>query len=315
MNIYLIGHIAPDLDSVAAPVAYAEFLDKSKRYEDSKVIPVLSGDVNKETEFVFKEAKIDLPLNINDISIDPTDAFILVDHNEISQRHPKIPHEQVIEIIDHHKINIDFVSPIRLDVKPYGSTSTIVYEHFDTYGQKPSEGIAKLMLAAILSDTQGLKSSTTTGIDSEYAHQLAKTTETDIERFTFELFKSKSDITGMTPQDIARKDYKIFDFDGKKVFINQIETVEPDKILDMQEEIARALEEIKSIEGAGQAYCVVTDVLKVNSHIIFSTDEEKSVAEKAFTTQAQGKSADIGPRTSRKKDIAPEIERVILYTK
>jgi inorganic pyrophosphatase/exopolyphosphatase len=75
--------------------------------------------------------------------------------------------------------------------------------------------------------------------------------------------------------------------------------------------LQEALEEIKSQEGVGQAYIVVTDVIKVNSHIIYTTDEEEKVIEKAFTAEGEGGIADIGPKMSRKKDIAPAIEKTL----
>ncbi len=180
------------------------------------------------------------------------------------------------------------------------------------YGLKPSKEVAGLILASILSDTQGLKASTTTGYDSHIANELAKQTSNDIEKFTFEIFKAKSDITGLSTEEIATKDYKIFDFGGKKVLINQTETVEPEVILNMKDELIEVMNGLKVKLGASQTYCVVTDILKVNSHIIYTTPEEKAVVEKAFTTEGHEGVADIGPRMSRKKDIAPEIEAVII---
>ncbi|MFC1621769.1 DHH family phosphoesterase [Patescibacteria group bacterium] len=311
MNIYIVGHKSPDLDSIVVPVTYAEFLKKSKRYEGSNIIPVASGQPNKETEFVFEKIGVELPKPFDEVTLEKEDAIILVDHNEESQRHEKVVGEQVIEIVDHHKININFTSPIRIDAKPLGSSSALVYEYFDTYGIKPSEGASKLMLAAILSDTQGLKSSTTTGYDSEVAHRLAEETGLDLEKFTFEIFKAKSDITGLSVEEIAKKDYKILDFGGTKVFINQLETVEPDKILEMAKEIADAMENVKVELDVSQTYTVVTNVLKINSHIIYTTEEEQAIAEEAFTTEGDENVADIGPLMSRKKDISPAIEKVI----
>ncbi len=149
MNIYITGHKSPDLDSVASAVEYTEFLTKAKRYEGSALIPLIAESANKETEFVFKKFGVDLPKAITELTIDPTDAFILVDHNEQSQRSEKVINEQVIEIIDHHKINVNFTSPVRIDVKPLGSTSSVIYEHYKMYGLKPSKEIMGLMLCAI----------------------------------------------------------------------------------------------------------------------------------------------------------------------
>lgn len=311
MNIYITGHKSPDLDSIVSALAYAEFLKKNKTYADAKLIPVRAGEANKETQHIFKKFEAELPESLDTFEIEPIDAFILVDHNEDAQRHEKVVSEQIIEIVDHHKLNVTFAAPLRVDVKPVGSTSTLIAELFDMYDLKPSDKIAKLMLSAILSDTQGLKSSTTTGLDAHYAQEMKTDLEMDLEKLTFELFKAKSDITGLAPEEIVTKDYKIFDFGEKKVFINQVETVEPEKILAQKDALIEALEETKAKLGAGQAYNVITDILEVNSQILYTTEEEEKVLEEAFTAEGESGVINVGPKMSRKKDIAPAIEEVV----
>ncbi len=312
MKIYIVGHTPPDLDTLSSTIAYKEFLDKSNRYERTEVIAVNSGKTNNEMEYVFDRFGVKIPKDLSEYKIESDDAFILVDHNEESQRHPSVKAEQIIEIVDHHKININFTSPIRLDVKPLGSTSTIIYEHFEMYGIKPSTSTAGLMLASILSDTQGLKSSTTTGMDSIYAKKLAKLINVDLDRFIFDLFKAKSDISKLTPYEIVTKDYKIFEFGNKTVFINQVETVEPELVISKKAELINEMSIVKSKMNVEQAYCAITDILKINSQVIYSTNEEKKIVEKAFMTEGKDNVADIGPKMSRKKDIAPPIESAII---
>jgi len=309
MKIYITGHISPDLDSISSAYTYAEYLKKSKRYEGIELIPVRVGEPNNETQFVFKKLNIELPKHLDEYKIEETDGFILVDHNEESQRYEKIKSEQVLEIVDHHKINVAFTSPVRIDVKPFGCTNSIINELFEMYGIEASKETKALMLSAILSDTVGLKSSTTTGFDSEVAHKLAKELDMEIERYTFEIFKAKSDLTGLSVEDIIKKDFKIFDFSGTKVFIDQVETVEPEEVLKHKDAIIALLDNIKAQEGASQAYVIITDILKINSQAIYSTETEKHIIERAFTTQGVDGIADIGPKMSRKKDIAPAIEK------
>ncbi|MCA9308412.1 DHH family phosphoesterase, partial [candidate division WWE3 bacterium] len=250
--------------------------------------------------------------NISEVSFTNTDQIILVDHNEEAQRVESINNDNVVEIVDHHKININFTKPLRIDVRPLGSTSTVVMQLFKENNVEASKDTKALALAAILSDTQGLKASTTTGTDAEFAEQLAKDLDLDLEKLTFEIFKAKSDITGLTVNQIATKDFKVFEFGTQKVFINQIETVEPETILENAKVYAQELENVKVQHGASQGYIVVTDILKVNSHIIYSNDIEKQIAEEAFTTTGDEFVANIGPKMSRKKDIAPAIEKVVL---
>lgn len=312
MKIYVIGHVSPDLDAISSAYEYAEYLHKSKRFEGSEIIAARAGEPNNETKVIFEKFGAELPILMDDVEVEETDAFVLVDHNEESQRHSKVVNEQVIEIVDHHKISINFTSPLRIDVRPLGSTSSIVYELFNMYGIKASEESLGLILCSILSDTQGLKASTTTGYDSEIAKEIAKNLKLDLDKLTFEIFKAKSDLTGLTVEEIVQKDYKVFDFNGKKVFIDQVETVEPEKVLEMKEDIVSTLDSVKSKLGVGMGFVVITDILKINSQVIYTNDEEKEIIEKAFTTNGSNNIADIGPRMSRKKDIAPEIEKTLL---
>lgn len=312
MNIYIVGHISPDLDSVAASIEYLEFLNKTNRYPKDTLKVALAGKPNKETQFVFEKFGVEFPELLDNIQITEEDRFILTDHNEQSQRHPKIQNDQVIEIIDHHKLNINFNSLVRLDTKPYGSTSTIIYELFSIHSIKPSKEVQGLIISSILSDTQGLKSSLTTGYDSEVCHKISEELQIDIDKLTFDIFKAKSDIGGLTPEQIVAKDFKIFDFGGKSVFIGQVETVEPEKVLEQKDAILKAIDEVKVEQGVSQLYLIITDILKVSSIALYTTEAEKEVLERAFTTHGHDNIAEIGPRMSRKKDIAPEIEKIIL---
>lgn len=313
MKIYITGHISPDLDAIAAAVEYAEFLKQSKRYEDAEIIPVRPGDPNKETQFVFNKFGVPMPKSLDELTIDPSDKFILVDHNEESQRHPhpKVTHEQIIEIVDHHKVNINFPTPVRINVQPVGSTSTIIYELFEIYKFQAPQNIEGLMLCGILSDTVGLKSSTTTGVDSTIAHKIVQNNGWNMEELIFELFKAKSDLTGLSAEQIVNKDVKVFEFGTKKVFIGQVETVEPDKVIAQKDSIIKALADVRAKQGVAQAYLFVTDILKLNSHAICSTDDEMKVLEKAFTAVSDDHIFDVGPVISRKKDIAPAIEKAL----
>ncbi len=312
MNIYVIGHINPDLDSIVAAHTYAEFLKHTDRYKGMEVIPLRTDGCNRETTTVFEKFNTPLPQHIDEVKIGETDAFVLVDHNEEAQRHEKIPAEQVVEILDHHKSNLNFNTPLRIDFKPLGATSSLVYEHFKMYGYDMTKENKALILAAILSDTQGLKSSTTTGMDSQFAHEIGEELGLDLNALTFEIFRAKSDIEGLSVEELVTKDYKIFKYGEIEVFIDQIETVEPDKLLNQKDALLDTLKETKAKLGVGQAYVVITDILEVNSFALYTTEEEKRVLEKAFLAEGEDGIMDIGPRLSRKKDIAPKIEEIIL---
>ena len=314
MRVFVIGHISPDLDAISSAVAYAEFLTKSDSYNGIEIIPVRAGEPNRETKYIFKKFGVEIPKHIEEFNIEEDDVFILVDHNEGRQRHNLIPENQIVEVNDHHRIDVSFVDPVKMDVKPFGATSTLIYEHFGIYGVKASKKIEAILLSSILSDTQGLKSATTTETDVKTSKEIAESLELNMDKLTIEIFKQKANFDHMHPIDLVKRDYKVYGFGTKEVLINQIETVNPESIIDIKKELLPALEEAKSEIKVDFGFIILTDILNGNSKIIYSTDEEKKVVEKAFITKGHENMADIGSRMSRKKEIAPAIEKTLLET-
>ncbi len=311
MTIYTIGHLSPDLDAIASAVAYADFLIRSGRYPDYDIVPLRPGEPNREVINLFKKFSLDIPASIDDVEIKPEDKFVLVDHNETTQRHPKIQNDQIIEVLDHHKVNVNFGSPIRFDVRPVGSTCSIIFDIFQSEKITPSHEIAGIILSAKLSDTLSLKSATTTRKDVDIANYISDEYGLELPRLTFEVFKAKSDLSGMSMHEVIKKDYKVFEFSGKKVFISTVETVEPDKVMGHKQDIVTELGKVKAELGVDLGFVFVSDILKIYSIGIYQTEEEKNIINRAFNVNASENAVNVGPITSRKKDIAPAIEKAL----
>jgi len=312
MSTYIIGHIKPDLDSAVSAVSLKYLFDRGECFQRRKTIPVLASPANKETQIIFKKVKAPLPKVLKKYQINPNDLFVLVDHSEKSQRLKGIKNEQITDIFDHHKMVVNFSTPIFITTKPWGSTNTIIYWFMQISQIRPSRQIASLMLAAILSDTVGLKSATTTDTDRQSVKELNKIAQIpDIDALTLEIFKAKSNINNLTPAQIVTNDYKIYKFSGRKVLINQVETVEQEKVLSQKQKLLKAMEKVKIKQKLDLIFMVISDVLKVNSKLIYSNEQERKIVEKAFQGKGEANVLDIGSRLSRKKQIAPEIERVL----
>jgi len=315
MNTYIFGHLKPDTDAVVAAMAL-EYLhnhvqEKNPAHENSKAVIV--GPLNPETTFLFDKFNIESPQIISASDIKEDDQIILVDHNEESQRLEGINQDQIVSIVDHHKANINLNQPVCLIFRPWGSTSTVIYHMMKMKGVAPDKTIASLMLAAILSDTVGFKSATTTIKDETFGKELAQIAEiSDVDAFTLEIFKAKSDISKLTDEQIVTNDYKIFDFGGKRVLIDQLETVEQDVILsDKKEGLLKAMNTVKTGQGVDYIFVAITDILKVNTKLLILGNESGEVATKAFGGTIENNILDIGPKMSRKKEMAPAIEKAL----
>lgn len=71
--IYITGHKNPDTDSICAPIAYAEFKNKTGRIP---AIPVRLGEVNRETKFVLDYFDVEQPKLIDTVKVQVEDLSI-----------------------------------------------------------------------------------------------------------------------------------------------------------------------------------------------------------------------------------------------
>ena len=227
---FILGHIQPDTDSVVAALGL-EYLYKQKDcfgYSDPQA--ATAGPINGETKYLFERFGVKPPTQVTAQDIKPEDQVVLVDHNEDSQRLPDLKADQIVDIIDHHKVNLQLASPIFMTFKTWGSSTTIVYWLMQQNQVQPDQKLASLMLSAILSDTVGFKSSTATQRDRDEAHELAQLAGlSDIEALTLDIFKAKSDVSRLSADQLATNDYKVAEINKQRVFINQVETVEQTK--------------------------------------------------------------------------------------
>src|SRR5687767_15117551 len=309
MKHYILGHAKPDVDATVAAISLTQYFHQ---IGDQTATAVIADPINPETEFVFKKFNQETPPLLISNQILEEDRIVLVDHNEEEQRLEGINPDQITGIVDHHKANINFGHPTTIDIKPWGSTNTIIYFKFKNKNLSIDQKLASLMLCAILSDTVGLKSSTVTEKDKQAVVDLSKLAGiTDIDALTLEIFKAKSNISSLSPEEIVRNDFKVFDF-SKKTFIGQLETVEQNEVLSTRkDELIKAMAEVKKQENVELLFLAITDILKVNTKILILDEEEKEVAQKAFHGQVSDNIIDIGAKLSRKKDIAPPIEEAL----
>ncbi len=313
MKTYVISHLKPDTDSVVAAMALAKLYQNVTCFGYQNVTAAITATVNPETAFLLDKFAMTAPAIIKASELDVQDQVILVDHNEASQRLAGLDPNQIVEIVDHHKANLNFEQPIYLTFKTWGSSNTIIAFMMKKNDFEPDQKLASLMLAAILSDTVGFKSATCTPRDKEMAAWLAQIAKIDdLDAFSLEIFKAKSDVSKLSCEEIVKNDYKVFDFGGKKVMIDQLETVEQDKVLSEKKTcLLEAMAKVKKELQVDMIFVAITDILQVNTKLLIIDEAANEVATKAFGGTSKEQILDIGGRLSRKKEIAPPIEKVL----
>ncbi|MFT4900763.1 MAG: manganese-dependent inorganic pyrophosphatase [Lentimonas sp.] len=201
----------------------------------------------------------------------------LVDHSERGQSIDGLEDAEVIEIIDHHRLgDIETIQPLSIDVRPLGSTASILYDHIKEAGIEMPASIAKLLLGALISDTLLLTSPTCTQSDKKRATQLAATAGVKLRDFGLKVLKQNDELTTASPEVLVRHDCKPFTFESVQFLAAQIETVDLD-VLDeaLAAQLSEAFSHSLSASTAVFGALMITDVVKGRSRILLISSEDK----------------------------------------
>jgi manganese-dependent inorganic pyrophosphatase len=303
-TIYVVGHKNPDTDTVCSAIAYAEL----KKALGFNAVPVIQGPVNSETKYVLGRFKVDAPeimASAKGLKV------ILVDHNEMSQTIDGIEEDNIMEIIDHHKIgDVKTSKPIFFLNEPLGCTATIIYDLYSHHGIPIKDEIKGLLLSAILSDTVIFKSPTTTQKDKDVAMALAKDLGIDVMELGKEQFDAKSDFGEKSKEDILEIDSKAFSFSNGSVIISQVELSDSSIVMGEKEGYLRVMRDKMTEKKALAFIFIVTDIIREGSELII-VSETPSIFEEAFGIELKDGSAYIPGLMSRKKQVVPVVEKAL----
>jgi manganese-dependent inorganic pyrophosphatase len=231
---------------------------------------------------------------------------LLVDHAEQAQSVPGVEEAEIVEILDHHHIgSIETRIPVRATFDPVGSTATLVVERFRQNGMEPSAPAAAMLLAAVLSDTVLLNSPTTTDRDRAVVEFLEKALGVDATGFGGEMFEAGSDVTGVSADEIVRRDTKEYTLaNGDTLAIAQIEVVGK-ALLERGAELREALERMREADGHAFAALMVTDILSKGTDLLVAGDA--APVERAFGKSLENGALPLPAVMSRKKQVAPKL--------
>ncbi len=305
-EIKVFGHINPDTDSVASPIVYAWYLSQIKKIPAKAYI---ANEPNREALYLIQRFGFTKPETLGEFT--PEDKIVIIDTNNADELKSGFEIAQILEIIDHHKFfgNISTAVPIKVTMKPVACVATILWQiiKVNSTNNIPAN-VAGLLLGAILSDTLKFTSPTTTQEDRDAANELVNIAILSVDELATSMFEAKSDLTGMTPDDVLHMDSKIFELSGKKVRISVLETTSPDKALETKSAIVQRMSELKQEESLDMIFFYIVDILNSSSEVLVTNTEEKTIIEKAYKTSFTGDSVTLPGIVSRKKQMVPNIE-------
>ncbi len=230
---------------------------------------------------------------------------VLVDHNEAAQSVPGLEQAEILEIIDHHRLaDIQTGNPIYFRNEPVGSTTTIIAGMYQEKGLMPSEKLAGIMAAAIVSDTVMFKSPTCTQRDRNMAERMARIANVSLDELGQQIF-SASWSDDKSAREMLFADFKDFHIAGHSLGIGQITCVNSDHILERKEEFIAQMRETSRKNHYDLMLLMLTDVLLEGTQLLYLGDEE--VIRMAFSPDAKNNVVFLPKVMSRKKQIIPAL--------
>ena len=230
---------------------------------------------------------------------------ILMDHNEAAQSVPGLDQATILEIVDHHRLaDIETKNPIYVRNEPVGSTCTIVSQMYQEKGLMPTEKMAGLLAAAIVSDTVMFKSPTCTQRDRDVAQRMARIANESLEELGRAIFSATSG-DDKTVEAMLKTDYKEFHIAGHNLAVSQITCMDSDRLLKRKDEFLSAMQDILEGSDLNTVVLMITDVLKEGTELLFTGDEES--IRHAFNLKAGVNGAFLPKIMSRKKQVIPTL--------
>ena len=296
-KILVMGHKNPDTDSICSTIAYAN-LKKELGFE---VEAVRLGTISKETQFILDYLNMDAPRLIE--SVKSGDQIILVDHNEAGQSVDGRDNATILEIIDHHKIDLKTSDPINLRFETVGCSSTIISKIYEEKGVAITKEMATVMLSAIMSDTLIFKSPTCTEEDVKQGKKLAEISGLDYEVYGKDLLIAGTSLDDKTAYEIVNIDCKPFEFGNQKAAVAQVNTVEISAVLARKDELETVMKELMAKDGLDFVTLMITDIITNSTELYVVGD--KTLTIKTFGMAEGAETVFLPNVVSRKKQIVP----------
>ncbi|MCA9900591.1 MAG: DHH family phosphoesterase [Anaerolineales bacterium] len=211
----------------------------------------------------------------------PRYKLILVDHNEIGQALGALDDADLIEVLDHHRLdNAPTRTPIRFTIDVVGSTCTLVSERINEAGLSAPPALAGLLLAGIMSDTLVLNSPTTTNRDREAAERLLRWAKVGdsplagetVQTFGEQVLQAGAGLASRTPDEIVNTDFKQYEAAGLKFGISQVEVTNRSQLAEYMGALGDALKKQRDTHGLDFAMLMVTDVVRRGSRLLITND-------------------------------------------
>lgn len=233
---------------------------------------------------------------------------ILVDHNEESQAVDGIEQADVLEIIDHHRLNsIQTIGPVVFRNQPVGCTATIIYQMYQEYNKPVNPVIAGLLCSAIISDTLLFRSPTCTLLDEDAAKELSEIAGINMEELAQAMFKAGSNLQGKSAEEICFLDFKQFTVNDTVFGVGQVNSMSAKELTEIKTQIESELDKIRQNHRLDMIFFMLTNIMTESSELLCVGPEAREKAISAFDLNGKSDTLYLKGVVSRKKQLVPAI--------
>ncbi|MES2749221.1 MAG: manganese-dependent inorganic pyrophosphatase [Patescibacteria group bacterium] len=304
--VKVFGHLSPDTDATTAALVYAWYLNEHTAHDAT---PYVLGELNSETSFVLQRFSFNVPELLPALAAG--ESVVVVDTNNPQELPANINDMNLVALIDHHKLvgGLTTETPTDITIKPLACTATVLYDQFVTEQITIPDNIKGLMLSAILSDTLGFRSPTTTPHDKDVAEKLAGSLSIDITSYADEMFAAKSDISNFSDSGLIKLDSKKYEVGDKNFRVSVIETTNTDTVLARKEGIVDAIKACLAEESdIDDVLFFVVDIFNEHATVFTYNDLTKQVIQNSFGVSVESDTEVLPGILSRKKQILPALK-------
>lgn len=269
-----------DMDSLACSIAYAELLNLEGKNAIAYVPKEPTNSVTSEIKtWDFKYEEEPSPEELDDMS------FVLVDTTDPHTFPKFVKQEKIVEIYDHHVGFEDYWKQklgANAKIEMVGACATLIWEEYKKRGmsEKISQTSAKLLYAAIVSNTLNFKATLTSPRDAQAFQEILPIADIPSDWIEKYFIDQEEYIYKNTRQAIL-DDVKIIEFPnlGTKLTIGQLELWDSKKfVMDYKPLIKEILDNFDHQRWFFNAPCI-----SMGKTYVFTENEEiKSILEKNF---------------------------------
>ena len=175
---------------------------------------------------------------------------------------------------------------------------------YQDHGLMPSEKMAGLMAAAIVSDTVMFKSPTCTQLDRDLAQRMARIANVSLEDLGHLVFSASAN-ENRSAEELMKTDFKEFHIAGHDLAVSQITCVDSQHLMTRQEEFMDAMQELKTMRHYDMILLMLTDVLQEGTRLMYLGDDQ--AIQQAFNCKPVDHSVFLPHVMSRKKQVIPAL--------